>query len=122
MGECNRGSGMVFEFERQAMNGDPVPHGLSQVNQLLYLQLRSLYCQYRAGWITRDKGTEDKKRLFAEYQKRLNSEKFRDDLTNWHIALRKRIEAAHAEYRKNPCEETAKKLSLAIDGISRDIV
>ena len=122
MGECGQGSGMVFEFERQAMNGDPMPHGLSQVDQLLYLQLRALYYQYRAGWITRDRGTEDKKRLFAEYHKRIDSEKFRDDLTKWHIALRKRIEAAHAEYRKNPCEETAEKLSLAIDGISRDVV
>lgn len=122
MGECGQSPGMVFEFERQAMNGDPMPRGLSQVDQLLYLQLRALYYQYRAGWITRDKGTEDKKRLLAEYQKRLDSEKFRNDLTNWHIALRKRIEAAHADYRKNPCEETAKKLSLAIDGISGDMV
>lgn len=122
MGECNQSSGMVFEFERQAMNGDPIPHGLSQVDQLFYLQLRALYYQYRAGWITRDKGAEDKKRLFAEYQKRIDFEKFRDELVNWHISLRKRIEAAHAEYRKNPCEETAKKLSLAIDGISRDVV
>lgn len=122
MGECGQSPEMVFEFERQAMNGDPMPRGLSQVDQLLYLQLRALYYQYRAGWITRDKGTEDKKRLLAEYQKRLDSEKFRNDLTNWHIALRKRIEAAHADYRKNPCEETAKKLSLAIDGISRDMV
>lgn len=113
---------MEIPYERQAMNGDPVPHGLSQVDQLFYLQLRALYYQYRSGWITRDRGTEDKKRLFSEYQKRLDSEKFRDDLTNWHVALRKRIEAAHAEYRKNPCEETAKKLSLAIDGISRDVV
>ena len=122
MGECGQSPGMVFEFERQAMNGDPVPQGLSQVDQLFYLQLRALYYQYRAGWITRDKGAEDKKRLFAEYRKRLDSEQFRDDLTNWHIALRKCIEAARAEYRKNPCEETAKKLSLAIDGISRDVV
>ena len=122
MGECNQGSGMVFEFERQAMNGDPVPHGLSQVDQLFYLQLRALYYQYRSGWITRDRGTEDKKRLLSEYRKRLNSEKFRDDLTKWHVALRKRIEAAHAEYRKNPTPENAKKLSLAIDGISRDVV
>lgn len=122
MGECGQSPEMVFEFERQAMNGDPMPRGLSQVDQLLYLQLRALYYQYRAGWITRDKGTEDKKRLLAEYQKRLDSEKFRNDLTNWHIALRKRIEAAHADYRKNPCEETAKKLSLAIDGISGDMV
>ena len=122
MGECNQGSGMVFEFERQAMNGDPVPHGLSQVDQLFYLQLRALYYQYRSGWITRDRGTEDKKRLLSEYRKRLDSEKFRDDLTKWHVALRKRIEAAHAEYRKNPTPENAKKLSLAIDGISRDVV
>lgn len=122
MGECNQGSGMVFEFERQAMNGDPVPHGLSQVDQLFYLQLRALYYQYRSGWITRDRGTEDKKRLLSEYRKRLDSEKFRDDLTKWHVALRKRIEAAHAEYQKNPIPENAKKLSLAIDGISRDVV
>lgn len=122
MGECNQGSGMVFEFERQAMNGDPVPHGLSQVDQLFYLQLRALYYQYRSGWITRDRGTEDKKRLLSEYRKRLDSEKFRDDLTKWHVALRKRIEAAHAEYRKSPTPENAEKLSLAIDGISRDMV
>ena len=122
MGECGQSPGMVFEFERQAMNGDPVPHGLSQVDQLLYLQLRALYYQYRSGWITRDRGTEDKKRLLSEYRKRLDSEKFRDDLTKWHVALRKRIEAAHAEYRKNPTPENAKKLSLAIDGISRDVV
>lgn len=122
MGECNQSPGMVFEFEHQAMNGDPVPHGLSQVDQLFYLQLRALYYQYRAGWITRDRGTEDKKRLFAEYHKRIDSEKFRDDLTKWHIALRKRIEAAHAEYRKNPTPENAEKLSKAIDGISRDVV
>lgn len=122
MGECGQNSGMVFEFERQAMKGDQVPHGLSQVDQLLYLQLRSLYFQYRSNFITREKGAEDKKRLFAEYQKRLDSEKFSNELVNWHISLRKRIEAAHAEYRKNPTSENAEKLSLAIDGISRDVV
>lgn len=122
MGERGSSSGMVFEFERQAMNGDPIPHGLSQVDQLLYLQLRSLYFQYRSNFIIREKGAEDKKRLFAEYKKRLDSEKFRDELMSWHIALRKRIEASHAEYRKNPTPENAEKLSLAIDGISRDVV
>ena len=122
MGERSQGAGMVFEFERQAMKGDQVPHGLSQVDQLFYLQLRALYYQYRAGWITREKGSEDKKRLFAEYQNRIDFEKFRDDLVDWHIALRRRIEASHAEYRKNPTLENAEKLSLAIDGISRDVV
>ena len=113
---------MEIPYEHQAMNGDPVPHGLSQVDQLFYLQLRALYYQYRAGWITRDKGAEDKKRLFSEYKKQLDFEKFRDELMSWHIALRKRVEAAHAEYRKNPTTENAEKLSLAIDGISRDVV
>lgn len=122
MGERCQGAGMVFEFERQAMNGDPVPPGLSQVDQLLYLQLRALYYQYRAGWITRDRGTEDKKRLFAEYKKRVDFDKFREELIEWNVKLRKRIEAAHAEYRKNPTLENAEKLSKAIDGISRDVV
>ena len=113
---------MEIPYERQAMNGDPIPHGLSQVDQLLYLQLRSLYYQYRAGWLTRDRGTEDKKRMIAEYTKRLDTQKFIDDLTEWHVRLRKRIEAAHAEYRKNQTPENAEKLSKAIDGISRDVV
>ena len=110
---------MEIPYERKAMKGEKLPDGLSQIDQLLYMQLRSLYYQYRSGWITREMGSEEKKKFIAEYKKQVEKQDFDKKLSEWHSNLRKRIELAHSEYRKKPNIENAEKLSKTIDGFIR---
>ena len=41
------------ELERTAMRGEPMPGGLSLVNQVYFQGLKYLYAQFRAGFIDR---------------------------------------------------------------------
>ena len=54
---------MVFEFERAAMNGDPMPHGLALEDQMAYQALARLYARYRAGYIARQDGAREKRQI-----------------------------------------------------------
>lgn len=120
MGERGKGAGMVFEFEVSAARGDPIPDGLFQPDQLLYHALAILYARYRAGFITRDRAAQDKGKLLYEWERNKKRLESADRLARWHAELRKNIEGAHEEYRKNPTAENAEKLSKTLDGILRE--
>lgn len=120
MGERGQSSGMVFEFEVNAARGDTMPDGLPVYDQLLYQAMAHLYARYRTGTITRDRAAKDKGRLLYEWEQNRKRMESAASLARWHADLRRSIEGAHEEYRRNPSMETAENLSKTLDGILRE--
>lgn len=104
------GTGVTLPYEKEAMHGLDMPDGLEQPDQLMFLCLRQLYEQKRAGLIERNRAVQEKGRLLEEYR----IAKFRYDLWERGAAMWQRIEAASSEYRKSPSVKAADKLLEAI--------
>lgn len=107
---------MVFPYEKQAMNREPIPDGLDWLDQKMYLSLRSLYADVQNGTISRETGILDKKKLAVSYQKERENESFNQKWARHTTQLWKGIESAQNSYRKNRTIENADRLSNAIAG------
>ena len=99
-----------FTFEREAMQGNPLPQGLDIADSCLYVALKNLYAMYQNKLISRKDATEEKRRLVYNW----TTDKAKLDFLNRDSeTLRDRIGAASEEYKNNPCIETADKLYAA---------
>lgn len=112
----NNSTGIVLPWEQLAIRGDELPDGLEYPDQVLYLSLRMLYAQKRAGIIDRDTAIAEKKKLLDEYR----GYKFRDSLEKEWVRIIKETEIARASYRKNPSVENGMKLITIIEGGKTD--
>lgn len=99
-------------YEKQAMNGDPLPQGLEYPDQILYLGLRLLYKQYRIGLVSREQATEEKRQLLQEYEKMI----YRHKMYLYRVELIKAVEIYIWRYRKNKTIENADLLIDVFDG------
>lgn len=99
-------------YEVQAMNGEEMPDGLSYPDQILFLELRLLYGQYRKGEVSRETAVREKRKLLSEYK----NNQFRAYMGAAWCDLVRRTELTRAEFRKNPCIENAIMLVNAIEG------
>ena len=99
-----------FSFEREAMQGQPLPKWLDVVDSCLYIALKNLYAMYRNKLISRKDATEEKKLLIYNWTNNKSKIEFlnRDSET-----LRDKIGTASENYKNNPCIETADKLYAA---------
>ena len=104
------------ELERTAMRGEPMPGGLSLVNQVYFQGLKYLYAQFRAGFIDREHGSQDKGKMLYERDLWERKEDSNSKLALWHANLRRNIESAQIHYRKERTLENADRLSAALDG------
>ena len=106
-----------FTFEREAMQGKPLPQGLDIADSCLYVALKNLYVMYRNNLINRKDATEEKRRLVYNWTTDKAKLEFlnRDSET-----LRDKIAAASEEYKNNPCVETADKLYAAFYNLPDD--
>lgn len=105
---------MEFPFERIAMVGGEMPDGLSFEDQTMFLNLRSLYWQYKKGIIGRDVATREKKKLIERYKNNL----FMSSVLDHNIKVRNATEAAKAKYRKERTIENADILVNCLEGIN----
>lgn len=106
-------SGVVFPWEKAAINGDEMPRGLGFPEQMLFLELRLLYSQYHKGIIPdRDTAVREKKRLLDTYRILSSREKLGQE---WAEQIR-RTESARAAYRKDPSPENGMRLVLLLEG------
>ena len=101
---------MEFEFEKQAMKGEPLPQKLDIADSCLYMALKSLYAMYKNNQISRKDAVEEKKTLVCNWTKNKSELEF---LSREALTLNKRISDASEEYKKNPCIETADRLYAA---------
>ena len=105
-------NGLIFPYERQAMNGDELPDGLEYPDQVAYLCFRMLYAQLRMNLIDRDTAVREKRKILREYEQY----KFVDEMGKGWVQKIKNTDIARAEYRKCRTIENADKLLVAIDG------
>ena len=106
-----------FTFEREAMQGNPLPQGLDIADSCLYVALKNLYAMYQNKLISRKDATEEKRRLVYNW----TTDKAKLDFLNRESeTLRDKIGSASEEYKNNPCVETADKLYAAIYNLPVD--
>lgn len=117
MEACSQGAGVVFDFEQAAMSGSELPDGLNQEQQLLYLSLRGLYAQKRAGYISREQGSAEKKKLVAEFKRRESAASFGRKCSDHSVRLWKSVESAANEFAKTKSLDAAERMYRAIYGI-----
>ena len=106
-----------FTFEREAMQGNPLPQGLDIADSCLYVALKNLYAMYQNKLISRKDATEEKRRLVYNW----TTDKAKlDFFFRFSETLRDKIGAASEEYKNNPCVETADKLYAAFYNLPDD--
>ena len=99
-----------FAFEREAMQGKPLPKGLDIADSCLYVALKNLYAMYRNKLISRKDATEEKSLMVYNWT---NDKSKIDFLNRDSETLRNKIGVASEDYKKNPCIENAEKLYAA---------
>ena len=108
---------MEFAFEREAMQGQPLPKRLDIADSCLYVALKNLYAMYRNKLISRKDATEEKKRLVYNW----TTDKTKIEFLNRESdVLGARIGAASDEYKNNPCIKNADKLYAAFYNLPED--
>ena len=108
---------MVFEFERAAMNGEPMPNGLALEDQMAYQALVYLYARYRAGAIGREDGSREKRQI----EKAWTAAKSRINYSKYSAGFFKTVEWYATDYRKQRTIEAADKLVDAVSGFLRGV-
>ena len=117
VGETWKSTMTEFTFEREAMQGNPLPEGLDIADSCLYVALKNLYAMYQNKLISRKDATEEKRRLVYNW----TTDKAKLDFLNRDSeTLRDKIAAASEEYKNNPCIETAEKLYAAFYNLPDD--
>ena len=117
VGETWKSTMTEFTFEREAMQGNPLPKGLDIADTCLYVALKNLYAMYREKLISRKDATEEKRRLVYNW----TTDKAKIEFLNRESeTLRDKIGAASEEYKNNPCIETAEKLYAAFYNLPDD--
>ena len=106
-----------FSFEREAMQGKPLPKGLDIADSCLYIALKNLYAMYHSKLISRKDATEEKKRLIYNW----TTDKSKIECLNRDSeVLKNRIGVASEDYKNNPCIETADKLYASFYNLPDD--
>ena len=108
---------MEFEFERKAMNGQPLPKGLDVADSCLYVALKSLYAMYKNKQISRENAKEEKRSLIYNWTLDKSNVIF---LERQSLALNKRIFEASEKYKNNPSIETADELYAAFYNLPKN--
>ncbi len=94
-----------------------MPDGLSSAEIRAYQALSHLAARYKLNAIT----AEQAKRERTEIDRAFASDSGADAANDWVVGLRKRIQIAHAKYRKERTVEAADLLSDVIDGFVREV-
>ena len=106
-----------FTFEREAMQGKPLPQGLDIADSCLYVALKNLYAMYRNKLISRKDATEEKRRLVYNW----TTDKSKIEFLNREAdGLKNKIGVASDDYKNNPCIETADKLYASFYNLPDD--
>ena len=106
-----------FTFEREAMQGKPIPQGLDIADSCLYVALKNLYAMYQNKLISRKDATEEKRRLVYNW----TTDKAKIEFLNRESeTLRDKIGTASEDYKNNPCIETSEKLYAAFYNLPDD--
>lgn len=105
-------TGVVFEYEQQAMNSCEMPNGLDYADQIMYQQLRLLYNSVRNGIISREIAVREKKQFLTEYKKNKSGVKSMQGYIDYINSTC----VARTNYTKNRTLENADNIVKALEG------
>ena len=108
---------MKYSWENLAKHNHPMPEGLSSAEQKAYQSLAILSERYRLGCLTPAQAIEERRSIDIAFEHDSSADK----ANKWVVGLRKRIEIAHARYRKDRTIENADILSDVINGFIREV-
>src|SRR5574344_718464 len=108
---------MEFAFEKDAMNGQPLPKGLDIADSCLYVALKNLYAMYRNKLISRKDATEEKRRLVYNWTTAKSKIEF---LNREADGLKNKIGVASDDYENSPCVELDDKLYASFYNLPDD--
>lgn len=100
----------IFDYEGQAIACEEMPDGLPSYDQTMFLNLRSLYDQFRKGLISREIAKKEKNKLIKAWE----YDKFLYGLGMQWSERYKRLEELSKQYNKNPSLEIADKIMKVI--------
>ncbi len=118
----NKAYAYPFPWEREAIDGKPLPAGLNPIQQHTYTALRNTGYAFRSGWITRELAAQEKQEFFHAYDQAMQGKERDDALTAYHVAVMNATASAQNALRKEPTVENGLYLSRVIDGLERPIV
>lgn len=110
---------MIFTWEKEAANNDPMPDDLMLAEQKAYQALACLYIRFQSGAVTREQASLEKAKIRSELTKEIQMDNFRDNTAYQREKILRLTEQAKASARKNPSAENCIALADAIDGIEK---
>ena len=110
---------MVFPYETEAANGEPMPDGLSLVDQCAFYFLQTMYRGLRTGSKDRDQAIKEKGQMTYQYNKEKCIMESRRKMGDFWAETYRQVEAAQNRYRKERTLEAADMLSDVLDGMVR---
>lgn len=116
MEEHSQGTGVVSRLEKLAMKGEPMPEGLSLVDQMFFQGMAYLYARFHLKVIDRNTGSREKGLLIYEHDKEARSAAFSSDLAAHRSEVIRATETALCRYRKERTLEAADVLADVLDG------
>lgn len=105
-------TGVTLPYEKIAMAGGEMPDGLEYPDQILFLELRMLYEQFKKDIIDKATATKEKKKLLDAYR----VYQFNEQMGKEWVEIIKATELARAAYLKDRTLENADKLVALIEG------
>lgn len=108
---------MTFPYEKEAMNGEPMPKGLSLADQMAYQALSGIYLRYHLNGITREQGAEEKRKLALSYNVAKTKRETELGFSKRFSEIIAKIESAANVYAKDRTLENADRLYKALYGM-----
>ena len=109
----------VWQWEKQAYEGEPLPAGLPAEDQAAYIAMRYLYKSHKRGQITREQAAKEKGEIRHRYTQWKEANEFNRKLAFHHASLMKSLESAASDYAKDRTPETAEVMYRTLYGFMR---
>lgn len=108
---------LAFPWEREAMQGEEMPEGLSLPDQMAYTTLRNVYQSYYSKIISREAAAAEKRQLKYQYDRAVRQMNLDRKLCAYHVRVIKATEGAKSAFRKAPSIEAGLRICQVLDGI-----
>lgn len=109
---------MDFPFEKEAMRGEKMPHGLDLVDSMAYQFFALLYRRYYSQHISREQAKKEKGDFMYQYRKYKEKSETESKLCEWRSNAFRACEIAANDYARERTLENADGLYRALYGVS----
>ena len=106
---------MIYQYEKDAVNGEPVPKNLPLNDKLKFIALRGLYASYQAGKLQKAEAQLEKKRIIREIDEPFSAREA--ERRRWEENQERTFAADRAlqMYQSNRSQENADELAAQLN-------